>query len=365
MKTLSKSERQFLELLRCGLWGASPDEELFRTPVCWQDIYELARKQTVVGVVYDGIAALPKDLQPPREVILHWYGAVLQIEQSNKLLNERLIEVVEKYRAADIDCVLLKGQGVGQYYRNPLHRQSGDIDLFFHQDFEKANAEARNWEGVTFHEATAYHLGFEWKGAVIENHLVYVDFYSKRNKKALKAFLELVPLVGKEALSLKDFSVSVPTPQMNVIYLFLHLLHHFLQVGVGLRQVCDWLCLIKERGSELDMTIFEKSVDLLPVRRAMSALLYVGEKYLGLPEGSLPLDTQTSNQDGEMMLRDILDMGNFGQDTVLWRSFRKGQYLKNTKAYLLALHRHTRIYRFCPSEVRAYPISWMKNNLLK
>lgn len=362
---LSKAERQFLELLQCGLWGTTPNEELFDQNVKWQEVYEMSMRQTVVGIVYDGITTLPKTLQPPRELILKWYGTVLQIEQANRRLNGILWEAVGRYRAAGLDPILLKGQGVGQYYRNPLHRQPGDIDLYFQDGYERANALSEKWEGVVFHEATSYHLGFEWHGAEIENHCVYVDFYSRSNKKALKKYLELVPLVGKETFAEGFLSVQVPSPQMNVIYLFLHTLHHFLQVGVGLRQVCDWLCLIKERGEEIDRQLFEESVDMLPVRRAMTALMYIGETYLGMPTESLPLYTQNTRKDGELMLRDILDMGNFGHDTVLWRSFRKGRYLKNAKAYLLALHRHTRIYRFCPSEVRAYPISWMKNNLLK
>lgn len=363
MNMTSTSERQFLELLRCGLWAETPNLDLFRQTVCWQEIYEISRKQTVQGVVYDAITLLPKDLQPPRELILKWYGAVLQIEHANKRLNNCLWEVVSRYKAANLDPVLLKGQGVGQYYRNPLRRQSGDIDLYFPEGYERANAITKSWDNVVFHEATIAHLGFEWHGAEIENHYNYFFFYSKSNNRSLNRYLDLVPLTGTETFSENGQSVSVPTPQMNVIYLFHHLLHHFLLIGVGLRQVCDWLCLIQAKKAEIDMEIFEQSVDLLPIRRVMTALLYIGETYLGLPKGSLPLDTSKAAKDGELMLRDILDVGNFGHETATMRSFQRGRFFRNFKAYALALRRHTRVYRFCPSEVRAYPIWWIGSKL--
>lgn len=365
MKRLSKTERQFLELLRCGLWGDRPDTALIEGGVDWAAVYRMALRQTVVGVVYDGIALLPKELMPSRNVILKWYGAVVQIEQANRRLNSVLWELAEKCAEADLRPVLLKGQGVAQYYREPLHRQSGDIDLFCPGDYERANAVIATWDGAQFEKTTTYHANYRWHGTELENHRVYVNFYSKRNRRKLAEFLDMVPLAGEERLTEGDRSIRVPVPQMNVVYIFLHLLHHFLQVGVGLRQVCDWLCVIQARGAEIDVPLFERSIDLLPIRRAMTALWYVGTRYLGMPPEALPLKTAGAEKDGELLLRDIMDMGNFGHDTDLWRSFSRGKHLHNLGAYSKALRRHARIYRFCPNEVRAYPVCWLKEKFGK
>lgn len=329
--------------------------------VDWNAVYKMALRQTVVGVVYDGITLQPKELMPSRALILKWYGSVMKIEQMNRQLNSVLWELTEKFAEADLYPVLLKGQGIGQYYREPLHRQSGDIDIICPGEYELANEVAASWDGVTFKEATIHHKGFEWHGVEVENHLMYAFYYSAKNQRSLEEFYQMVPLAGEERFAEGEHSILVPTPQMNVIYIFHHLLHHFLQVGVGLRQVCDWLCLVKARKSEIDMQIFEQSIDLLPIRRAMTALWYVGVRYLGMPADLLPLNINKAEKDGELLLRDILDMGNFGHDTDLWRSFSKGKHLHNMGAYAQALRRHARIYRLCPSEVRAYPISWLKS----
>ena len=359
----SKSELQLLALLKFGLWGQKDDEDLDFHSVDWAEIIKMAQKQTTIGILYDGITLLNQTLRPDKLTLIELFGKTVQIEKTNKKLNERLVEVVCKYRAAGLCPVLLKGQGIGQYYPNPLHRQPGDIDLFFFKDFNKANSVAASWKGVHFEPKTTYHQGLLYKDTEIENHLVYVDFYSKKNKRAWHKIQEIIPLVDKEKFILEDFQVDVPSSQMNVIYIFLHLMHHFLQVGVGLRQVCDWICLLNVKHDQIDKDLFLKCVDELHLRRSMTALTYVVTHYLGLPVNYIPLDASTkqAQRDGEFMLRDILDMGNFGFDQNIFEGFERNKHLKNYRTYYKFLIRYIKLYRFYPSEVRAYPWVWLKS----
>lgn len=43
----------------------------------------------------------------------------------------------------------------------------------------------------------------------------------------------------------EDQKVAMFNATFNAFYVFMHLYHHFLQVGVGLRQVCDWMLIMK------------------------------------------------------------------------------------------------------------------------
>lgn len=360
------TERQFLALLRYGLQGRMDDLADRWETADWPAIGRQARRQAVAGVTYDGIALLPPSQRPPRGLLLEWYARTVRIERENALLDGRLVEAVGRYRHMGLSPVLLKGQGVAQYYRLPAHRQPGDIDLFFPEGYEAANAEILRWDGVVSLEETTYHRGFLWNGVEIENHRLYVDFYHRRNRRAWQRVAAEVPLTGEERYRVgTDFSVPVPAPQMNAVYLFLHLLHHFLQVGVGLRQVCDWVRFVQTRHEAIDPALFAQCIEELRLRRAVTALAYVGETYLGLPPKLLHLPTHTpeARHYGEMLLRDVLDRGNFGQDTELWRSFRRGRFWKNIQAYRMALCRQFRLYPFCPAEVRAYPLEWLKRHV--
>ena len=63
---MNKSQTQFLELLRAGLWGVAADPDNFKPgSVDWQDVLRIAKEQTMLVVVADGIEMLPQALWPP------------------------------------------------------------------------------------------------------------------------------------------------------------------------------------------------------------------------------------------------------------------------------------------------------------
>ncbi len=124
----AEEEHCFFSLLRAGLWDKEADLQLFDRPVNWQVLLELGRKQTVLGVLADGIGKLPPALRPPSPILRPLQQELLQIRSGHILLNHVLREIWEKLVRAGICPVLLKGQGVAQYYVCPEQRRCGNID---------------------------------------------------------------------------------------------------------------------------------------------------------------------------------------------------------------------------------------------
>lgn len=357
--------QRFFALLRGGLFGHAIDTSLFEGEVDWKSIKQMAEEQAVLALVYDGITLLPKSCAPDKEILFEWFGRVNYIENENKWLNEGIAEVVGRYNAKGIHPVLLKGQGIGQYYRNPLHRNAGDIDLFFPDGIEEPNRIAATWGGVSFHEETSHHVAFTWKGVVVENHRSYFNFYSPSNQIRWEEVKRLIPLTDTETLTLDCRSVPVPSPQMNALYIFLHLWHHCHQKGIGIRHVCDWVCLWGACESRIDKALFVKTATMLPVIRPMTAVAWIAENYMGLDRNVIPLDTTTrqAQKDGEFLLDDILRMGNFGRATDMMKGFQRGTHLRNLRTYFLAFKRQMTLFQLCPSEIVAYPIEWFVRNV--
>lgn len=360
------SDFQLLNLLAVGLGHKEPDVSLFSGQVDWKYIYQQARRQTVMGIVFDGLLKLPKELQPPKDVFLQWYSVVLQIEKANCYLNDVLADVVQRYREGGFEPVLLKGQGLAQYYPKPLHRQPGDIDLYFDKNNEQADRLAQSW-GNHFETDPKHHTAYFYRKIEIENHWEYVFFYSEKNTQAWNNWMRNRALSGEETLLMGDSRILVPEPTVNAVYVLLHLLHHFLYVGVGFRQVCDWIQLLERRSAAIDRKAIAELLDVLPIGRVVAALSYVAVTYLGMSKEVclVDVDTPEAKKYGEIMLRDILKMGNFGHDTAVGHSFKKGRLWRNLKAYVLAASRQARLYGFFPSEVKAYPLYWVKEHLLK
>lgn len=356
---MTKTERQLLSLLRAGLWGLAPESSLFEGDTDWAAIKKQADRQTVTAVVFDGMAMLPKELQPQQALKFAWYADVVRGEKMNEKLNVTLEKVAERYRQEGISPILLKGQGVGQYYRVPSHRTPGDIDFYFPKDYDRANGLAKQW-GARFSEHDLEdqdyvpHIGFSLpNGVFIENHHEYAFFFSKNNAKAWSAFEQEVGLTSSEILSVGEVEIPLLSPTLNVMYVFQHLIRHFLSFGVGLRQVCDWCYLIQNFHDKVNKTAFLAALDTLDFRRSMTALLALCENDLGLGKGLLPLDTSSARtqKDAREMMSDILQTGNFGNDTFSMQQKDSLRLSVKLAAYYAVVTRFFRIYKFGKKEI--------------
>ena len=61
------------------------------TPIAldvWENVYELARKQTLEAVVFSAIEKLPKLQLPPHKILFKWYALAEQAKQDNIKITE-------------------------------------------------------------------------------------------------------------------------------------------------------------------------------------------------------------------------------------------------------------------------------------
>lgn len=107
-----KKENTFWTLLQAGLWQkVLPALDAPLSKEEWQGIFDLAVKQSLDGIIYDGMMMLPEEQRPDRILQLKWYGRVNKNVQVHSLLNRVLVDIVDKFEEEDIPVLLLKGQG--------------------------------------------------------------------------------------------------------------------------------------------------------------------------------------------------------------------------------------------------------------
>ena len=85
----------------------------------WQQIYEIAAKQSLVGIVLSGIEVIRAknvELSVPKILLLQWIGEVQMIEQQNKKLNEAAEHLIRVFKNGRLRSCVLKGQGVARLY---------------------------------------------------------------------------------------------------------------------------------------------------------------------------------------------------------------------------------------------------------
>lgn len=99
----------------------------------WRSLYDMAKKQSLVGVCFAGVQRLVEQRQEPPEMLyLTWMGMAAKIQQRNEVVNRQCTELQARLAADGFRSCVLKGQGVASIYSEHLRglRQSGDIDVW-------------------------------------------------------------------------------------------------------------------------------------------------------------------------------------------------------------------------------------------
>lgn len=353
---MNQIQKQFFALLQSGLWGTAIDTTLFDEHTDWQSLYQSAKRQTLLGIVFDGMQHLPQELRPKRELYLKWCNTLMQIEENNHLLNRELSNVYALYRTNGIEPVLLKGQGAAQNYRNPLHRQCGDIDLYIGaQHYEAANRLLRQ-ESTDEHEESSKHTCIHWHGIDIENHQVLSRLSAPlANWHFQHEITRWHGTIACRRLEIEGCRVTLAPLAFDVAYVLLHSALHFLNEGIGLRQVCDWAMMLHAHREEIDRKEVAKLLQQWGLSKAARVFGVVAVNYLGLPKEELPIPyTEENLKTGEWLLGDIWQGGNFGQHDKQRKQRPKGYWRGKWYTFTRTGRRCRDFGALAPSEARWY-----------
>lgn len=344
----------------------------------WAAFYEFAKKQTLVGVVFDGIQKLPKDVAPHLVLLMRWLGMSQRILQRNERLNVATVDIYNKVKAAGYSCCILKGQGNAVMYPNPSARTPGDVDIWVNAGREEirrlAHLLVKKANGNVDDECFN-HIGINVNGISVELHSTpgfMANFvYNRRLQKWLKRN------VGLQCSNIEELpngvgAVAVPTLSFNIVYQLYHLYHHYFYEGVGLRQIVDYYFVVMSDELLGIRDTLQRELKHLGLWKFAGAVMYVLHKVMGLSEDKMiaPMDMKR----GRMLLDDILNGGNFGQydkqhawgrDCYDNKGFKHGALGHN----LLRLYRDARLLRFYPSEALSEPVFrvwhwWWRKNVM-
>ena len=211
----------------------------------WDACYQFAKRQTLVGVLFDGIQRLPKELAPARPLLLRWLSDSESIRRRNMRMDRASVYIYNKVCAAGFRCCILKGQGNALLYPHPSSRIPGDVDVWVMANREELRHIALSLtegDGSSLQESLN-HIGLTVHGVSMELHstpaLLNSPLHNSRLQKWLKRNADL-QCSNRIALPNNAGEVAVPTVSFNIIYQLCHLFHHCFYEGVGLRQIVDY-----------------------------------------------------------------------------------------------------------------------------
>lgn len=350
-------EETYLEFLRYCI------DDTLKLPasakdIDWMDLMDWAKRQAIVGIIFQGVDRSHESLQIPFKERIEWSGYMHFIEEQNTQMNKRCVELVGEFRKDGFDCCVLKGQGNAMMYPNPLLRNSGDIDLLVFEPIREVikYVRSKNPNGKTVYHHIDYGL---YKDVEVEVHYRPSFLNNLIANRRLQAWF----------CANKDFShidlpegvgrITVPSWEFNVVFQLSHIYRHVIQSGLGLRQVIDYYYLLKSNTNlqldgvnRTDGTNIPELLKRLGLMEIAGAVMWVLKEVLGMDERYLivPVDERR----GRFLLEEIMEGGNFG----MWLKPDAG-WLNGDSAIgrnILRLKRDLKLVRYFPSECLWEPV---------
>lgn len=335
----------------------------------WPLLFDMAQKQSLVGVCFAAIELLPKEQRPPKVLLLNWYAMTEQIKERNTLLNEKCHWLTRTMGSIGLDTCILKGQGIAALYPNPLLRQSGDIDVWtktrvvnFTGDINRGAREIiKRLAAITegkIGKATYYHVEWDFKDVDVEVEVHYRP-QSFNNPFVNKRFQAWCETEWNNRAECDGY--YVPSADFNAVYLLAHLYHHLLFEGVGLRQVCDYAMFLQHCDYNHEKAL--QNVKDFKMLRFARGIMWVVAHIFNISRKRMFVE---SNEEGRFILFEIMQAGNFGKYDKRINHSLSGSTIGNF--YLRTKHR-TRFLTRYPSEIvwdipfRLYHW-WWRNTIL-
>ncbi len=241
MMVVLKQYRIFFEFLRFCIGSESEIPDSLKE-ADWKELYAIAKKQCLMGVLFDGIKKLPAEhVGVKKDLLLQWMAESQMLEKKNVRLNDAAIHVSEWFRKKGFRTCILKGQGNALMYPNPYSRSPGDIDIWVEGGDKRVISFVRS---ISPHEKACYHhIEFpSYKGVEVEVHYRPSFLLCFWHNRMLQKYYEKVKeeQFSHRVMLGEQGEIAIPTVEFNLIFQLTHIFSHLMNEGIGLRQLLDY-----------------------------------------------------------------------------------------------------------------------------
>ena len=372
----------------------------------WKELYAIAKKQCLVGILFDGIKKLPAEhVGMKKEFLLQWMAESQMLEKANVRLNDAAIQVSEWFQKKGFRTCILKGQGNALMYPNPYSRTPGDIDIWVEGGDKRVISFVRS---ISPHEKACYHhIEFpSYKGVEVEVHYrPSFLLYFWHNRK-LQEYYERVKeeQFSHRVMLGEQGEIAIPTVEFNLIFQLTHIFSHLMNEGIGLRQLLDYYYVLCDfykvcqnfsnpsvslsKGSSTfspspsssgsgDVTalrcseplrykvggpskvspdcagwdrlgVVQKELKELGLWKFAGAVMYIMQEVFGMPASRLIVPP--NEKYGKFVLNEVLEAGNFGKHD------ERNQFGRSKLGHnLQRVYRDIRLMRYFPAEALSEP----------
>jgi hypothetical protein len=240
---------------------------------------------------------------PPEEVLTDWDEKTARVARVYRTHEKHIVELEALLKRLGLHGCILKGTGLAHLYPNPERRMCGDIDIWIDgkrdniiKAFEEANIPIYD---IIYQECKAgIFLDTE-----VEIHFHPSKMYNPFTNARLQRFFE------KNSPIRDDVTITYPDAKFNAVFCMAHMYRHYLEGGIGMRQMMDYYYVLKNLESA-DRVPVMKTLKRLGMGRFTSSVMTSMRYNFGLEDEYLLCPPDKKH--GGKLVNDSFNMGNFG-----------------------------------------------------
>lgn len=342
----SSTNTYFFELLQVAI-GNRDSLSRGLTPEEWEEIYETAKKQTMVGIAFKGVERLPQEQLPPPRRLRQWFVKADKLREKNEKMNLECAKTCYVLAQKGLHSCIIKGQAnLNRPSKSPLegdvpraqqtggssnggreglcwYRTPGDIDVWTWSESGKVSDVIREVKKINpkadiyYHHAdcnivgeteTEVHYRASWMSAPWRDRIL--QRFCNEQKANISKFPVLLP-DGRKTF------FYVPSVEFDAVYQLVHIYRHLFYEGIGLRQMMDyWNLLYSLKGRKEAQAEAMEVISKLGMKTFAGAVMWVLQEVFEashLPvEGESWMLCEPNEKEGRFLLSEIMLAGNFG-----------------------------------------------------
>lgn len=300
---MTETQQYFLRAVSCALKEVTVEAPA--GPMDWKGLLQLAQEQKLTAVFFGSL----RSVLPEQEQRL-WRALSLQEAALQTQRTETFLKAYQALSNCGFQPLIVKGLLCRQTYPEPDARVSSDEDLYVpNADYPQLHTALLEL-GFTGEEpdyANAHEARYYLRDLMIEGHW---ELFPQDNA-ALNALNALQDGFWQRSLmqDVCGVAMRVLEPTDHMTFLLLHAFKHFINSGVGIRQICDvaqW-----SKAYEIDWSRVREAMRLAHAEHFAAAVFDAGEKYFGMTHPA-----QWPRADCAALLEDAFGGGVYGSATM-------------------------------------------------
>ena len=332
---MSTVEQQYFALLRAALWDTSVSVD---GEIDWETVMQMAGFHSNNVLIADVASRMTNGNKPSPEMLAKMQSLMRNNMFHLMQLRQILASAVKLLRAHGIEPVVLKGFGLALLYPNPALRQIGDTDLFvgtthFHEacTLLRTLPGSYNWgEEID----VGRHYNIEFGNIPLEVHRVSADIEDAKLYPHYVAMEQEGLIDHPQRVDYEGLELSIPSKEFVVFFTFYHAWHHYLETGVGWRQLSDVTLALHSYHGQLDRDKLRQWLTTMLVMKPWQTFGYLLVERLGLPEAEMPFYDASCRKRAQKLYRQIMQEGNFKRNNSFKRKKPKSRFWHKTHAFV-------------------------------